>query len=517
MKKGSTILIALILVLGALSNAYAGYTYTPLDYPGASSAQGEGTEADGINNAGTIVGDYEDPSGMDHGFLLSGTTYTPLNYQGASSTDGRDINDAGTIVGYYTDASGKSHGFLLSGTTYTALDYPGAGQTWAEGINNVGTVIGYYKISGVKYGFSLSNGNYAPLNYPGASSTSPAGINNAGTIVGGYKDASGVTHGFTLSGGAYASLDYPGASSTQAFGINNAGTIAGDYTDTSGVTHGFTLSGGAYASLDYPGASSTEAGRINDTGMIVGAYYDASGVEHGFLATPSLTVADSGTGSGTVTSTPSGISCGTTCSASYSSGTSVTLTATPNSGSTFTGWSGACSSKSASATCVITVNGPEAVAAHYIITGVPTFSDVSSTSIYENYIEAIYNNGITTGCGNNQYCPSEQVTRDQMAAFIIRALYGENFPYTLTPYFTDVPSTDIFFKYIQRLKDLAITTTSGTYVPSEGVSRGQMAAFIVRGRFRSKQDSRQKASPIPRRLILPMFRQTTPTSSMSRD
>jgi probable HAF family extracellular repeat protein len=474
MKKGSTILIALILVLGALSNAYAGYTYTPLDYPGASSAQGEGTEADGINNAGTIVGDYEDPSGMDHGFLLSGTTYTPLNYQGASSTDGRDINDAGTIVGYYTDASGKSHGFLLSGTTYTALDYPGAGQTWAEGINNVGTVIGYYKISGVKYGFSLSNGNYAPLNYPGASSTSPAGINNAGTIVGGYKDASGVTHGFTLSGGAYASLDYPGA-------------------------------------------SSTEAGRINDTGMIVGAYYDASGVEHGFLATPSLTVADSGTGSGTVTSTPSGISCGTTCSASYSSGTSVTLTATPNSGSTFTGWSGACSSKSASATCVITVNGPEAVAAHYIITGVPTFSDVSSTSIYENYIEAIYNNGITTGCGNNQYCPSEQVTRDQMAAFIIRALYGENFPYTLTPYFTDVPSTDIFFKYIQRLKDLAITTTSGTYVPSEGVSRGQMAAFIVRGRFRSKQDSRQKASPIPRRLILPMFRQTTPTSSMSRD
>ena len=40
-------------------------------------------------------------------------------------------------------------------------------------------------------------------------------------------------------------------------------------------------------------------------------------------------------GSGTVTSAPSGINCGTTCSASYDSGTQVTLTATPATGSTF--------------------------------------------------------------------------------------------------------------------------------------------------------------------------------------
>jgi len=51
-----------------------------------------------------------------------------------------------------------------------------------------------------------------------------------------------------------------------------------------------------------------------------------------------LSVSKTGTGSGTVTSSPSGINCGSTCSASYADGTNVTLTATPASGSTFAGW-----------------------------------------------------------------------------------------------------------------------------------------------------------------------------------
>jgi len=83
---------------------------------------------------------------------------------------------------------------------------------------------------------------------------------------------------------------------------------------------------------------------------------------------PALTVAHSGAGEGVVTSTPSGINCGSVCSASYSTGTSVTLTATPVSGSAFTGWSGAC--QNATGACVVTMNANEAVTAnYYIITG----------------------------------------------------------------------------------------------------------------------------------------------------
>ncbi len=126
-------------------------------------------------------------------------------------------------------------------------------------------------------------------------------------------------------------------------------------------------------------------------------------------------------------------------------------------------------------------------------TSAVTFSDVPAGYWAYAYIEAIYSAGITVGCGSGDYCPSEDVTRDQMAAFIIRALYGENFTCkggvdcsTTTPYFSDVLPTDpneaAFFPYIQKLKELNITVLNGMYLPNEGVTRGQMAAFLVRAR-----------------------------------
>lgn len=73
----------------------------------------------------------------------------------------------------------------------------------------------------------------------------------------------------------------------------------------------------------------------------------------------SVTVSKTGAGTGTVASTPPGILCGTTCSATYPAGTSVTLAATPDVSSTFTGWSsGGCSG-----TLACTVGGNTAVAA----------------------------------------------------------------------------------------------------------------------------------------------------------
>ncbi|PYM37872.1 MAG: hypothetical protein DME17_06470, partial [Candidatus Rokuibacteriota bacterium] len=80
-----------------------------------------------------------------------------------------------------------------------------------------------------------------------------------------------------------------------------------------------------------------------------------------------LTVSTAGTGSGTVGSSDGLINCPGTCSATYPSGTSVTLTATPASGSTFAGWSGGCG---ATNTCTVTLAGNTTVAATFGTAGV---------------------------------------------------------------------------------------------------------------------------------------------------
>ncbi len=75
-----------------------------------------------------------------------------------------------------------------------------------------------------------------------------------------------------------------------------------------------------------------------------------------------LTVSSAGIGSGTVTSSPAGINCPGTCSANFNDGTQVTLTATPASGFSFAGWSGACTG---TGTCAVTLNADSTVTSSF--------------------------------------------------------------------------------------------------------------------------------------------------------
>src|SRR5262249_49433851 len=103
------------------------------------------TLAQGINNAGQIVGQYENAN-VFHGFLLSGGTYTTLDGPSAINfTVANGINDAGQIVGFYSNASGN-HGFLL---TITPNPPPPAGTTAdmiLRGSNASPIVAGQYEI-----------------------------------------------------------------------------------------------------------------------------------------------------------------------------------------------------------------------------------------------------------------------------------------------------------------------------------------------------------------------------------
>jgi N-acetylneuraminic acid mutarotase len=113
------------------------------------------------------------------------------------------------------------------------------------------------------------------------------------------------------------------------------------------------------------------------------------------------------------------------------------------------------------------------------------FTDVFSTYWAYNYIMAVYNAGYTTGYGAGIFAPELNVTREQMAAFIIRAKEGEppvDYCSTGVP-FPDCSADSWSCKYIKRLSELGLTTgygTTGLFMPAYNVTRAQMAAFIVR-------------------------------------
>ncbi len=75
-----------------------------------------------------------------------------------------------------------------------------------------------------------------------------------------------------------------------------------------------------------------------------------------------LTVTKVGTGSGKVVGSPAGIDCGADCEHAFASGTAVTLTATADPGSVFTGWSGGGCSGNGTCRTVVTKSGSSVTA-----------------------------------------------------------------------------------------------------------------------------------------------------------
>ncbi len=75
-----------------------------------------------------------------------------------------------------------------------------------------------------------------------------------------------------------------------------------------------------------------------------------------------LSVVATGNGTGTVTSSPSAIDCGSTCTTTFDSGTVISLSAAPASGSAFSGWSGSCTG---TGSCSVTMSAAMTVTATF--------------------------------------------------------------------------------------------------------------------------------------------------------
>ena len=169
---------------------------------------------------------------------------------------------------------------------------------------------------------------------------------------------------------------FNGSTTSYPLSVSKAGTGAGTvYSTPAGITCGSACSAsftsGTVVTLVADVASGSTfagwSGACSGTGPCTVTMSQARSVSATFDTTTgttyALTVAKAGAGSGTVTSSPVGISCGSTCTASFNSGASVTLTAAPASGSTFGGWSGACTGTSA--TCTTTMTAARSVTATF--------------------------------------------------------------------------------------------------------------------------------------------------------
>ena len=105
-------------------------------------------------------------------------------------------------------------------------------------------------------------------------------------------------------------------------------------------------------------------------------------------------------------------------------------------------------------------------------------------SVHESDIERLDELGITRGCNppiNDSFCPAQNVSRDQMAAFLNRAL---GLPAASMDFFVD-DAGSVFEADINAIAEAGITLgcnppTNDRYCPTSNVTRAQMASFIVR-------------------------------------
>lgn len=122
--------------------------------------------------------------------------------------------------------------------------------------------------------------------------------------------------------------------------------------------------------------------------------------------------------------------------------------------------------------------------------GPVSFGDVSPSQVFWPWIEALFEAGITGGCGTNpaMYCPDQGVNRAQMAVFLLRGVHGAAYqpPDATGTMFLDVPVSHPFAKWIEELAREGITggCSSGLpqYCPEGTVTRGQTAVFLLRAK-----------------------------------
>jgi len=330
------------------------------------------------------------------------------------STRSGTITGAASVSAPFSIVSGSPFTLVGSGATATVTVRFTPTSTSAAS-TNVNFAADGDTVSRLVTGTGVSTGTPLTVSKAGAGSgtvtSSPAGISCGGTCSASFTNGSSVAlTAATAAGSTFTGWSGGGCSGTGTCTVtmNAATTVTATFMQSSstltvaksgngtgtvtsspaGISCGAACSqaftsGTAVTLTASPAAGSTftgwSGGGCSGTGTCAVTMNAATSVTATFTSTVqsfALTVSKSGTGGGTVSSSPLGISCGNTCSASFSNGTAVGLTATAATGSSFTGWSGACTGTGA---CNVTMSSARAVTA--------TFTN-TTTSFTDNLLVA---------------------------------------------------------------------------------------------------------------------------------
>ncbi len=113
-----------------------------------------------------------------------------------------------------------------------------------------------------------------------------------------------------------------------------------------------------------------------------------------------------------------------------------------------------------------------------------SFPDVPTNNLFYPFVENLLHNGVTGGCAGGGYCPGSNVTRAQMAVFLLKARWGAVFlpPSATGSVFPDVPVSNPFARWIEELSREGVTggCGGGLYCPDNPVTRQQMAVFLLK-------------------------------------
>ena len=112
-----------------------------------------------------------------------------------------------------------------------------------------------------------------------------------------------------------------------------------------------------------------------------------------------------------------------------------------------------------------------------------SFTDVPVSSPFYRFVETILHKQVTGGCTPTTYCPANSTTREQMAVFVLVSEEGPAYvpPACGTPVFADVPASSPFCRWIEELVRRGVVTGcgGGNYCPTANVTREQMAVFLA--------------------------------------